>query len=227
MRPFALLLPVLCLVGLVACTPTTVQSGAATSPPAIPPGCETASVRFDLQRGWNLIAGSPALQGVAGPFWTLRDEQYVQIPADQLTWGVGYWVFVDQRVTVSAAMPTQGLGGACAVEAAHPVTCAGWGLFGNSLAGRLYVEPLPGERIYRYDPATGAYVGTTEVEAGEGVVLWVPPEACGTSRARIDWRTPAWPAAAARTRRPRRHRAPGWTLSWSSRSMGSALRRKL
>jgi hypothetical protein len=148
-----------------------------TTPRPVSTSCDITTVNLELSVGWHIIAGSPNLQGVSGPFWSLQDGQYVQVPRDELFWGVGYWAYVDRPTTATSELVNR-WSDACNAHALQSRDCGGWQMFGNRFAARLSFDPAPGSADFRYDAATGQYALTFDIDAGEGVFAWVPPEYC-------------------------------------------------
>ncbi len=142
-----------------------------------PPGPRCSVVSFPLEAGWNIIAGSPNLHGVDSPFYTLENNQYVQVPSDRLELGKGYLIYLDQATTVTAEY-LGGEGQSCSfpaqLQGGPPVPCQ-WVMVGNPHAGRIDVQP-PVNVVYpEYAPPwlhnSGNIYG---LGVGQGRFAWNP-----------------------------------------------------
>jgi len=160
----------------------TLQSGpilffTILAPGEQPPGPQCAIVSFPLAAGWNIVAGSPNLHGVDGPFYTLQNGQYVVVPQDQLELGTGYLIYLDQAATVTAEYPG-GKDRACSFpeqrQRERPAPCQ-WVMMGNVFAGRLDIIPAPNIVSPEYAPPWLHNLGSRfGLGAGQGRFVWIP-----------------------------------------------------
>lgn len=131
----------------------------------VPIGTCGAGITVTYPAGWNIVGGptGTVLTGASGSIYTLTPgtSSYVTLPAGTpLQGGSGYWTFFPSPTTVTLAATA-------ATSTTLALPAGTFVLIGNPSNTTVSVTGY-GATVLIYDPTSGAYSQTSQLNAGQG-----------------------------------------------------------
>jgi hypothetical protein len=170
-RLIALLsLPLLVLLGGRVATKQSIAAAQIATPTGGPP-----PQRILYPAGWNLLAVTQRGSGIPinVPLYTLAPggTAYEAVSPTDTQPGVGYWAYfaTDNRLLL---VPVAFCEACASAFPSIPLPAGQWVMIGNPYTAPITITVSGADAVYVYDPATGAYQQTIQLQPGQGAFAY-------------------------------------------------------